>query len=201
MSNIITTVIIIAFIVSCDSSSERSPQSPGEMRIAWNSWLKRQERIGLKVLSVTESEQWLKENSFKISMPDNLSFMELHYVKEYPFSLRVTMITVDHNGKYRVVAKNFNYPPQVLIVGDKFYDTSDFDINQQDKVKEQYTYKNGVETHTVVFQPGGIVSGTDRQGTTSTYSSDNGSTVHLDADRKITKIEGTAYVYRTPRPQ
>ena len=105
--NIITTVIIIAFIASCNPPPGPPPPSP---EVMWNSWLKLQKGVGRKVLSGTESEQWIKDNRSKISMPAKLSFMEQHLVMEEPFLQQLTIITVDHNGKYRVVAKGFTYP-------------------------------------------------------------------------------------------
>ena len=123
--------------------------------------------------------------------------MEQHLVMEEPFLQQLTIITVDHNGKYRVVAKGFTYPRyeisnSLLKVGDTLYDESDFIIiDRRYKVKELYQYKNGVETHSVVFESGGIVSGTDKKGTTSTYISKSGATIHLDTNRNVTKIEGS----------
>ena len=59
--NIIATVMIIAFIVSCNPTQEQQDQSP-ESEVMWNSWLKLQKGFGRKVLSDTESEQWIKNN-------------------------------------------------------------------------------------------------------------------------------------------
>lgn len=116
--SIITAVMLITLIIGCDppkpSSEPRTPEPSSEPRTPeadWNFWLKLQEETGRKVLSVTESEQWINENRSKISMPTKLSFMEQHLVMEEPFLQQMTIITVDHNSKYRIVAKGFDYPP------------------------------------------------------------------------------------------
>ena len=76
-----------------------------------------------------------------------------------------------------------------LKVGDNM---SDFSIiYEQDKVENQYTNINGVETYTVIFKPGGTVRGEDKQGTILTYTSKSGATIHLDANREITSIVGS----------
>ena len=108
--SIIAAAILITLIIGCDppkhsSEPSRTPEAD------WNFWLKLQEETGRKVLSVTESEQWIKDNRSKISMPAKLSFLEQHFVMEEPFLQQMTIITVDHNSKYRIVAKGFDYPP------------------------------------------------------------------------------------------
>ena len=107
---IIAMIIIMAFIVSCDGPTpDDRPQQlqPTEEKLQpteekWNSWLKG--KIGFEVLSAIDSAKWLKEHQSKISMPANLSFTEEHIVVEQPFRNKFTTITVDHNGKYRVLA-------------------------------------------------------------------------------------------------
>ncbi len=107
--NIIATVLIILFIASCEPPPPPGPSEPTPEQ-QWNFWLTLQEETGRKVLSVSESQQWINENSGKIAMPDSLSFMEQHLVLEEPFLQQITIITVDHNSKKRVVANGFDYP-------------------------------------------------------------------------------------------
>jgi hypothetical protein len=93
------------------TSSEGDQSTPPTPEVQWNRWLKLQIELGtFTVLNVSESEKWIEENRSKISMPDTLSFMERHTVMEAPFMQQNTFITVDHNGKYRVVARGFTYP-------------------------------------------------------------------------------------------
>ena len=73
--NIIATVLIFTLIVSCDQPPG-GPIPPPTPEVKWNSWLQLQKELGRKVLSGTESEEWIKENHSKISMPSKLSFME-----------------------------------------------------------------------------------------------------------------------------
>lgn len=123
--------------------------------------------------------------------------MEQHSVMEEPFGQQLTIITVNHNGKYRVVAKGFTYPiieKSILKMGDTYH-PSDFIIgHRRNKVKDRLTYKNGVKTHTVVFEAGGIVSGRDKEGIKFTYTSKGGATIHLGTNNIVTKIEGAVYI-------
>ena len=271
----VVTIMIIAFIVGC----EPTPKAK------WDSWVEDKEKLGYKVLSVTKSEQWIKDIGSAISMPEKLSFLEQDSVLPKAFPQHDNIVTVDHNGKYRVIGKKIltlyevkkhrwdfavkneehfvgletlgvresdqwiednrskismdklkqlrflesylvTIPRQVIFItvdyNDKYrvkvmkkdgtsfpgspseksilkvgdtYNVSNFIISHgRNKVEKVYRNVNGAETHTVVFEPGGMVSGTDREGTTSTYTSERGATIHLGVNNIVTKIEGVVYM-------
>ena len=96
----LVTIMIIAFIVGCDGTPPVI--TPSQM---WDSWVKLQEESGYKVLSVAKSEQWIENHRSKISIPDSLSFKEEYSVDKEAYRKEGTIITVDHNGKYRVIGK------------------------------------------------------------------------------------------------
>ena len=112
LSLVLIGIGVVYLIVGCNGTSdkENTPPDPPTPEARWNSWLKLQEVTGRKVLSVTGSQQWINENRSRISMPTKLSFLEQHLVMEEPFLQQMTMITVDHNGKYRVVTKESTLP-------------------------------------------------------------------------------------------
>lgn len=91
----VVTIVIIAFITSCEPP-------PGAK---WNSWVKDMGKRGYKVLSVAESDQWIKDIGSAISMPEKLSFLEQDSVLPKAFPQHDNIVTVDHNGKYRVIGK------------------------------------------------------------------------------------------------
>ena len=190
----VVTIMIFAFIVGCNQqgcNGNGGSLSPEEK---WNFWVDRQTVRDRKVLSVTESEQWIKDNRSKISIPEELSFMEQHPIMVSPFLQKRTIITVDYNGKYRVAATGFHFPEKsILKVDDTYYGSNFFILHRQEKVTESLTYKNGVKTHLVVFEAGGIVSGTDKDGTI-TYTSEGGATIYLGDNNIITKIVGAVYM-------
>ena len=76
----------------------------------WKDWVNLQETIGRTVVDVTQSQQWLAEHP-EIPIPDKIGFLEQHLVMEQAFVTCGIMITTDHNGKRRVVAREWPCPP------------------------------------------------------------------------------------------
>ncbi|MDE0088435.1 MAG: hypothetical protein OXU23_22120 [Candidatus Poribacteria bacterium] len=115
MFRLLSLCIIIAIITGVSGCKQQDEviivTSPTRLQL-WNSWVKDQEKHGLKVLSITETKRWMEDNRSKISMPRRVSFREKYSVKEEPYRERGTIITSDHKGNLRVAAKDFTYPPR-----------------------------------------------------------------------------------------
>ncbi len=156
--------------------------------------------VGLEILGVTESDQWIEDNRSKISM-DKLK--ELRFLEPYLITMpqQVIFITVDYNDKYRVkvMKKSGTSLPgspsgkSILKIGDTYH-TNFIISHRRNGVKELYVDKNGVKTHTVVFEAGGIVSGTDKEAAKFTYTSEGGATIYLGVNNIVMEIEGAVYI-------
>ena len=84
--------------VETQSPTPVETQSPTPVQ-QWEDWVNVLKRDDLTVVDATESRRWLAEHSEKISLPNEIGFMEQHIVMGYPI-----IITTDHAGKHRIVA-------------------------------------------------------------------------------------------------
>ena len=115
-----TFLMIFAIIISigklsCDSPSptpsiNTSPTPTPSPAQQWADWANRQEKIGLQVVDATKTKHWLQAHRDDISLPDKIGFMERHVVLKSPFT--GIIITTDHTGKRRIVAREWPLPEQ-----------------------------------------------------------------------------------------
>lgn len=97
---LIAVIICAAFLFYL---SLQEPEDTPSQAAQWQAYVRDQEAAGMTVLSVVETQQWLKKHSPKHVKPDGLAFLDEHPVHfvEAPYFL--VRIVIDHNGEYRGV--------------------------------------------------------------------------------------------------
>lgn len=106
LSLVLIGLCVVCLIVGCNPPPGRqsnrgnspqvpTPQDPVNDKNFWNISVEAWEAAGFKVLSVTESEQWIKRKN--ISIPTGkFSVGDIHILEPNVF------LTIDYNGKFRI---------------------------------------------------------------------------------------------------
>lgn len=193
----IMLALLIIFFFGCTPPPPTVDPPKPKMTSAqqWEQWIN---LLHIDMKSVVQSADWIEKHRGEISIPDEIDFMDYNYVKEWPFLVYGIFITTDHNGKLRVgrnSALGYGWPPAQtpLKVGDKLLGSFSFENSFQWTGQNLSDFEAFIKNRTYYFvleakKPYNI---TDATGSTITYKSSEGATIHYNADKIITQIEGT----------
>ena len=164
----------------------------------WESWLRiRKEVLGYDVLSVEASQAWIEKNRDEIHIPNQIEFGNPYTVSEIPFALYGITIAVDPKGNRRVSAREWPPEKTPLKIGDKLPLSFPVNVNIKwtgNNLSEFESYlKNETYNFKFVFEAKETYARTDIGGSTITYISPTGATIHYNVDRIITDIEGSVF--------
>ena len=191
----IILALLIIFSFGCDPPNQvGGTMTPAQQFEHWKNLL------GLDILDVAKSADWIAKHEDEISIPDSIDFMTTHSVLELSFMPYGIIITTDHNGKYRVgrrLAFGRGWPPDKtpLKIGDKLPDSFPADVNIEWSGNSLSEFEELLKnrTYNFVFEAKETEARFDIGGSIATYMSPEGATIHYNADRIITQIEGIVF--------
>lgn len=165
-----------------------------------------------KVLSVQDSETWIKKHSDEINIPDNIKFGKPFHLKDFGFTPYGIIIATDTNNKYRVIARELPQDKTLLEVGDILLPFKPFLFSRSLIASDNTPIDLKTEIETYVFKPKETIVQPYLEGRSDdlhhdfkciTYMSPNGATISYkisdDVSNKdqlgfiVTKINGTVF--------
>ena len=194
---IIILALLTIFSFGCDPPTRSTDPPPITPVQQWEQWIN---LPNIDMKSVAQSADWIEKHRSEISIPDKIDFMDYNYVMEWPFLVYGIFITTDHNGKLRVGRNStlgYGWPPAKtpLKVGGKLSGSFPFGDSFQWTGQNLSDFEAFIKNRTYhfVFEAKKPYNFTDVTGSMITYTSPEGGTIHYNADRIITQIEGTVF--------